>query len=109
MTTAAHVPSFAQPAAPSFKSATVDTICADVNYDGAVNIADVLYLLDGVFKCAPAPQPICLGDTNGDGKYNVGDAVYLLEYIFRGSLPPVPCYTDAAVNVVIDRQVKCGD
>ncbi len=86
----------------------VDTICGDVNYDGAINIGDVTYLINGVFKCGPAPQPWCLGDLNGDGTYNIGDAVYLIIHIFGGGPPPEPCCTEAVDQTTIQRLVKCG-
>lgn len=93
---------------PGLKAVAVDTICGDVNYDGSVNIGDVEYLIGGVFKCGPAPQPWCLGDLNGDGTYNIGDAVYLLVHIFKGGPPPVPCCTEAVDRTTIQRLVKCG-
>lgn len=97
-----------QPPPPSFNAAMVDTVCADVNYDGAINMGDVIFLISGVFKCGPAPQPYCIGDANGDGTYNIGDALYLLAYIFRGGPPPQPCCLDAADQTTIQRLVKCG-
>lgn len=96
------------PPSPGLNAVTVDTICGDVNYDGRINMGDVLYLVDGVFKCGPAPQPWCLGDLNGDGTYNIGDAVYLLDHIFRGGPPPVPCCLEAVDRTTVQRLVKCG-
>jgi hypothetical protein len=93
---------------PAFTAATVDTICGDVNYDGAINIGDVTFLINGVFKCGPSPQPWCLGDLNGDGTYNIGDALYLINHIFRGGPPPEPCCTEAVDQTTIQRLVKCG-
>ncbi len=97
-----------QPSPPIFKAVMVDTICADVNYDGAINIGDAKFLIDGVFKCGPTPQPYCIGDLNGDGVYNIADAIYLINHIFRGGPPPEPCCVDAVDRTTIQRLVKCG-
>jgi hypothetical protein len=62
----------------------------DANYDGNVNVGDVVYLVAYVFEGGPAPQPeLCIGDVNGDGLVNIGDAVYLTNYIFKGGPGPM--------------------
>jgi hypothetical protein len=97
-----------QPPSPAFTAAAVDTICADVNYDGSVNVADAIYLIGAVFKCWEAPQPYCIADVNGDGAVNIADPVYLISYIFRGGPPPEPCCTEAVDQTTVQRLVKCG-
>ena len=97
------------PPSPAFGAVTVDTICADVNYDGAVNIADAIFIMNSIFKCYPSPNPYCLGDVNADGVCNIGDTVYLLAYIFRNGPPPEPCCPDAVDQTIFQRLVKCGE
>jgi parallel beta-helix repeat protein len=63
-------------------------ICGDCNNDGGVNIGDVVYLINYLFKGGPAPILLESGDVNADGILNVGDVVYLLNYLFRGGPPP---------------------
>ena len=94
---------------PSLNAVTVDTICGDVNYDGSINIADAIFIMNSIFKCYPAPNPYCLGDANADGTCNIGDTVYLLDYIFRGGPPPEPCCVDAVDQTAFQRIVKCGE
>ena len=94
---------------PSFNASMVDTICADVNYDGAVNMADAIYLIGAIFKCWAAPQPYCLADANGDSVVNIADAIYVIAYIFRGGPPPQACCPDAANQTIFERLVKCGE
>jgi len=60
----------------------------DVNGDGIVNSADVVYLINHLFKGGPAPQPSESGDVNCDGILNSADVVYLVNYLFKGG--PVP-------------------
>jgi hypothetical protein len=63
-------------------------ICGDGGRDGAVNVGDVVYLINYVFKSGPAPYPVCAGDANGDGNTNVGDAVHLINYVFKAGPGP---------------------
>lgn len=69
----------------------VDVLCGDVNFDGKIDIADVIYYIGGLFPPEFPPPPIgCEGDVNADGDINIADPVYLINYLFiPGSLPPV--------------------
>lgn len=60
----------------------------DCDGNGQIDIGDVLFLLNYLFKKGPAPAFDYLGDANSDGILDVGDAVYLLGYLFRGGPPP---------------------
>ncbi len=67
----------------------VVTVCGNPNGDKEANVADVVFLINFVFKGGPAPIPIEIGDANGDGGTNVGDAVYLIAYVFGGGPAPI--------------------
>jgi hypothetical protein len=60
--------------------------CGDANVDGYVDIADVVYLINYVFR--GGPQPPGLGDVDGDGVIDIVDIVWLIEYLFRGGPAP---------------------
>lgn len=60
----------------------------DANGDGVVNSADVVYLINYLFKDGPAPEPWRVGDVNCDGIINSADVVYLINYLFKGGPPP---------------------
>lgn len=63
----------------------------DANGDGAVNVADAVYIINYVFKEGPAPDPLDAGDANCDGAVNVADAVYIINYVFKdGPVPGCP-------------------
>jgi hypothetical protein len=62
----------------------------DASGDGFVNVGDVVYLVNYIFKSGPAPNPLASGDANGTCDVNVGDAVYLINYIFKSGPVPVP-------------------
>ncbi|MGB2805799.1 MAG: dockerin type I repeat-containing protein, partial [Candidatus Zixiibacteriota bacterium] len=62
----------------------------DANGDGEVNIGDVVYLINYLFKQGPSPELPAQSDNNCDQTVNLGDVVYLLNYLFRSG--PVPGY-----------------
>ncbi|MCP4569681.1 MAG: hypothetical protein GY841_19045 [FCB group bacterium] len=62
----------------------------DANEDGVVNVGDVTYLMNFVFKDGPSPVPMEIGDTNSDGSINIGDPVYLINFIFKSGTPLCP-------------------
>jgi hypothetical protein len=61
----------------------------DVNQDGSINSADVVFLINYLFVGGPAPVPLSKGDVNCDGFVNSADVVYLINYLFVGG--PAPC------------------
>jgi hypothetical protein len=60
----------------------------DCNGDGAINISDVVIIINYVFIGGNPPDPFIMGDPNCDDAVNVSDAVYLINYIFIGGPPP---------------------
>lgn len=81
--------------APQFVKGTVviTAVCqyirGDANGDGRIDIGDIVFLINNIFKSGQAPNPLTRGDANCDGRVNVGDPVYLLNYIFK--MGPAPC------------------
>lgn len=63
-------------------------VCGDINSDGGINIGDVTYAINYIFKGGPPPPCYEAMDVNCDGNYNIGDAVYLIVYIFQGGSAP---------------------
>ncbi len=69
-------------------------IRGDSNGDGAVNIADAVYILQNLF--AQGPPILCpdAGDSNDDEGVNIADAIYILQNLFAQG-PPIPPPTGA--------------
>lgn len=65
----------------------------DANNDGAINVTDVVYLINYLFIDGPEPVPLWIvGDVNCDVQVNVVDVVYLINYLFINGPPPCnPC------------------
>jgi fimbrial isopeptide formation D2 family protein len=63
----------------------------DVNGSGMVTSADVIYLVNCVFKSGPPPVG-ALGDINCNGPINSADVILLVNYVFKSGPPPcTPC------------------
>jgi hypothetical protein len=60
----------------------------DCNNDAGVNVGDVVYLINYLYKGGDAPSPKCVGDCNVDCSVNVGDVVFLVNYLYKHGDPP---------------------
>lgn len=62
--------------------------CGDANADINVDLVDVVYLINYVFKSATPPNPLWAGDVNEDTNIDLVDVVYLINYLFKNGPPP---------------------
>jgi len=60
----------------------------DPTADGVINSADVVYLINYLFKDGLEPCPMEAGDATYDGIISSADIVYLINYLFKGGPPP---------------------
>jgi len=65
-------------------------ISGDANGDQVVDLADVVYLINYLYKSGPAPSPLVAGDANCDGEVNLADVIYLINYLYKEGTEP--CY-----------------
>ena len=61
-----------------------DMSCGDVNEDGTVNIADVLYLINHLYRGGPPPNDSWRADADCSSGLGLPDILVLINYIFRG-------------------------
>jgi hypothetical protein len=66
-------------------------IRGDVNGDGALDITDLIFMVDYSFANGQAPVCEEEADVNGDGTVDITDLVYLVDYSFSSGPAPVPC------------------
>ncbi len=65
--------------------------CGDITKDGAINVLDIIYLVDYKFKGGPAPDPMTDADVNSDGLVNILDIIYLIDFKYeQGPAPDCP-------------------
>lgn len=57
-------------------------ISGDINIDGAINIADLTYLVEFLFFGGPPPRVMETADLNHSGSVEVADLSLLIEFIF---------------------------
>jgi len=55
-----------------------------------VDIADIVFIVNYVFKGGPAPILIVAGDVNSDCNINLSDIIFLVNYVYKGGTSPVP-------------------
>ena len=64
-------------------------LAGDADGNELVNIPDVVFLVNYIFKNGIAPAPLLAGDVNCDLEIELVDVVYLINYLFRAG--PTPC------------------
>jgi hypothetical protein len=77
------------------KAVAFDCSPGDANGNGAIDIDDVVYLINYIFVSgSPTPTPfrVCSGDANCDCIIDISDVTYLIAYIFSSG--PLPCDCD---------------
>jgi Subtilase family/Dockerin type I domain len=65
-------------------------MAGDANASGLINIADVTYLINFLYKSGLPPKPPASGDVNCNGLTNISDITYLINYLYKSG--PDPCY-----------------
>ena len=59
--------------------------------DDSIDLADLTYFVDYLFKSGPPPPCPNEGDVDGSGAINVADLAYLVDYLFFSGPTPPPC------------------
>jgi len=61
----------------------------DLNGDNKVDLADIIYYTNFMFKNGPPPNPVAAGDIDGDCYTTLVDVIYLINYVFKGGPAPL--------------------
>jgi hypothetical protein len=69
-----------------------DPPCGDADASGAVDIDDIVFLIQYVFEGWWRPYPWYSGDVDCSGFIDIDDIVYMIVYIFESG--PAPCDPD---------------
>jgi len=61
----------------------------DVNFNGDIDISDIVYLIRYLYLGGDPIQPdIIVADVNCDSLYDIVDITYLIQYLYQGGPPP---------------------
>jgi len=64
-------------------------LMGDVDTSGSVSSADIIYMVNAVFKAGPAPLPIPeAGDVNCSSSVSSADVIALVNFVFKGGAAP---------------------
>ncbi len=66
-------------------------VCGNIDNDagGAIDISDLIYLVDWMFSGGQEPPVLMAADCDGDGENDISDLVWLANYMFTGGSPPL--------------------
>lgn len=90
------------PAGPPF-------VRGDVDRNGAVDIADPVYLAKYLFQGGPAISCPDAADANDDAVLDVSDPIYLLFHLFLGGAPPPPPFPDVGSDPTFRDNLGCEE
>ena len=71
----------------------------DVDFSSVVNVSDLTYFVNYLFKDGQVPCPAASGDCNGDHSTNIADLTYLVDYLFKDGPAPMCAGTVPAAKV----------
>jgi len=61
----------------------------DADHSGFITSADIVYLVNYVYKAGPPPVPVTLaGDADSTGYISAADIIYLVNYVYKAGPPP---------------------
>jgi hypothetical protein len=63
-------------------------ICGDASGNSFVNIQDVTFTINFLYKGGPAPVPMISADVNNSGNVNISDVSYLVNFLYKGGSAP---------------------
>jgi hypothetical protein len=72
------------------------------NGDSEVNLTDVIFALNYLFRGGPAPPCEDAADSNDDGKLDITDSINLLNHLFQGAVAPPPPYPGRGIDPTPD-------
>jgi hypothetical protein len=76
-------------AAEAFGIAIIPRPYGDANNDWKVNLMDVSFIINYLYRHGPAPSDLNYCDVNGSCNINLLDVAYIINYLYRAGLAPV--------------------
>jgi hypothetical protein len=63
-------------------------ICGDADRNNKLNLLDVSYIINYLYRGGPTPVPWQSADVDHSGKINLLDVSYIISFLYRGGPPP---------------------
>lgn len=63
-------------------------VAGDANGDGVVDLTDVLFLINYLYKSGPPPDPLAAGDPSADCIIDITDVLHLINYLYKSGPSP---------------------
>jgi hypothetical protein len=64
-------------------------VCGDADASGAVNLLDVTFIINYLYKEGPAPVPPEGADADGNGSLNILDVTHIINYLYKEGPEPI--------------------
>jgi hypothetical protein len=87
---------------PNVRGPSVPFKRGDTNGDGAIDIADVIFMLTHLFAHGPAPSCKKAGNANDDGNLDIADAIAILSHLFAQTGPLKPPFGECGADLTTD-------
>ncbi|MCP4634236.1 MAG: hypothetical protein GY855_15025 [candidate division Zixibacteria bacterium] len=64
-------------------------VCGDIDGLEGINILDIVFLINYVYKDGPAPEPLISGEMDGISPINILDIVLLINNVYKNGPEPI--------------------
>ncbi|HEX7401390.1 MAG TPA: dockerin type I repeat-containing protein, partial [candidate division Zixibacteria bacterium] len=72
-----------------FKNIAPAYVAGDVNRSGEVEVGDIVFLINYLYRADSPPNITQGGDPNNDCIIDVADVIYLINYLYKGGPAPL--------------------
>ncbi|UCD93602.1 MAG: thrombospondin type 3 repeat-containing protein, partial [Candidatus Zixiibacteriota bacterium] len=66
-----------------------DYVCGDADGSRVINLVDLTFIINYLYKEGPEPDPDESADADGNGSVNLVDATHLINYLYKEGPEPV--------------------
>ncbi|SYZ72506.1 conserved exported hypothetical protein [Candidatus Zixiibacteriota bacterium] len=63
--------------------------CGDIDANGTINLLDISFLINFLYRNGPAPMNLNDADVNHSGSINILDVAYLINFLYKSGSNPV--------------------
>jgi hypothetical protein len=74
----------------------------DTNSDGNLELTDVIFLLEYLFRRGEVPSCRKAADANDDGRLDIVDPIGILKYLFRNAAPLPEPFEECGLDITDD-------